>query len=638
MKLFKYIAILLCFLFLKIETVFAFQQPIISTNKEYLKVVLPLKKKFFQHHISKIDNPQKIRQQIDACYNWGLKNENVSQQIIAKILLARFFESQKNEIEVIVLVNELLKNEHFLKEKHAYFALKSLRFAYKKTEQYNLLLELYDVYYKHLTAFKIPSRNSSKLRRIANAHYRLQNYKVALKYFKESEAGWLKEENYYLQSGANNDMGLCFLNMNQLDSAKYYFNKSLEILEKEPTEKIYFEKIVKANLASILVKKKQYKKALPFLLTEIKNSKGIETSTTVKGYYKIANVYYLTNKSGMALKYIDSALNSYPNYHDKKLKQKTLFLKAKALLKAGKIKQADKAFEISNNFNDSIRKEELSKNYLLATVKHETKKRELELLESKQKIALDKVTKNYQKLGLFILALALIGVFFVLRKLIKDKKRITNQKLKAEKISKEKEVLLKEVHHRVKNNLQVISSILELQSLKHNNDELTKSLQVGQNRIQTMSLIHQQLYKSDNIKEINFKEYVQTLITYIKAVNAEVICSVQFNLSLDTYTFPVTTATPLGLIVNELITNSYKHAFVDRLEGVIDVKLVKNKEHSFTLTVADNGIGLTQKIEKANSLGLKLVQILSKQLEGEMNYSVGNGTRFTINFKDNIAV
>lgn len=612
-----------------------FQRITISSEKEFQEAIQPLKEKLFIHSIAKIDNPNFTKKLIKELHNYAVRKSDSKKQIITDILLSRFYESQDDAIQVIVTVNKLLNQNAFYEEENAYKAMQSQIWAYNKTEQYNLLLDIYEQYYNHLKKFGIPSREASKFRRIANAHYKLLNYPAALKYFKEAEKSWESLNDVYMQSGANNDIGLCFLKMNKLDSARFYFNKTLNIIKEDYPN---FKQIVNANLASILVKEAKYDDAIPFYKKELvaaRKTKDIATKT--QAYYKLANVYYLKHQQKIALKYIDSATAMFANYNNKNLKKELLFLKAKSLLKDNKVKKADSAYRVAERFKDSLEKERLAKEYLLATVKYETKKRELELLESQQKNKLFKIEKSYQKTGIFILVICLIASFFILQKVIKDKKRIAKERNKAEKISYEKEVLLQEVHHRVKNNLQVISSILELQSLQYDDEKFIESFQVGQNRIQAMSLIHQQLYSNDNLKDINFKEYVSNLIAYIKTANENKNKKIKFNLKLKDFTFPINTAVPLGLILNELISNAYKHAFVDKKEGEISIEVKRKSDNLFQLIIADNGVGI-QKKKTSNTLGLKLVEILSAQIGGTSKYEIAEGTTFYVDFKNNTAV
>ncbi len=200
----------------------------------------------------------------------------------------------------------------------------------------------------------------------------------------------------------------------------------------------------------------------------------------------------------------------------------------------------------------------------------------------------------------------------------------------------EKETLLKEIHHRVKNNLQVVSSLLNLQSYSLNDKYALAAIKEGQGRIKTMALLHQKLYQnSHNISEINFKDYLTQLISMVaSAYNNK--SKVEVNVSVENIFFDIDTAVPLGLIANELATNAFKYAFEDG--GDFFIGIVQSGNEEYVMEIRDNGKGLPANIEmeKVNTLGLRLVNILSKQLKGKVNYSYDNGSKFVISFIDTL--
>ncbi|MDY6782792.1 MAG: PAS domain S-box protein [Cyanobacteriota bacterium] len=197
----------------------------------------------------------------------------------------------------------------------------------------------------------------------------------------------------------------------------------------------------------------------------------------------------------------------------------------------------------------------------------------------------------------------------------------------------EKEILLKEIHHRVKNNLQVICSLLNLQMRSIKNQTVLSKFQDSQNRIRTMALIHEKLYQSQNFSKISFSEYIRDLIdnlfqTYIvKASNVKLI----FELN-DCFFLDIDTAIPCGLIVNELISNSLKYAFPGNKKGKIRIQTHSNEENNLVLAIGDNGKGIPPEIDPltANSLGLKLVRNLTNQLRGELEIKRDCGTHFKL--------
>lgn len=198
---------------------------------------------------------------------------------------------------------------------------------------------------------------------------------------------------------------------------------------------------------------------------------------------------------------------------------------------------------------------------------------------------------------------------------------------------KEKETLLKEIHHRVKNNLQVISSLLSLQS-DYIKDTRTKELfEESTHRIKTMALIHERLYQSENLAQIDYSEYISELTNYLLRTYRDKARFVQLNLQLDKVYLPVDYAIPCGLIINELVSNSLKYAIVDEKPMNLNVSF-KVSGQLCTLIIADDGAGIPEHIDFGNttSLGLQLVYDLSCQLEGEIKLVRGNGTEFIITF------
>lgn len=208
---------------------------------------------------------------------------------------------------------------------------------------------------------------------------------------------------------------------------------------------------------------------------------------------------------------------------------------------------------------------------------------------------------------------------------------ITRAKNEIKASLEEKELLLQEVHHRVKNNLQIISSLLNLQSgyIKDENDlELFKD---SQSRVKSMAFIHEQIYQSSNFNSIEFSNYINNLVTYLIHYYAANLNSIKID--VDDLKMDLNTSIPCGLIVNELVTNSLKHAFRGD-GGEIYISLHSPVDDQYTLIVADNGIGLPGEvsIENPKTLGLQLVNGLVSQLDGTLKVERNNGTRFEITF------
>lgn len=213
-----------------------------------------------------------------------------------------------------------------------------------------------------------------------------------------------------------------------------------------------------------------------------------------------------------------------------------------------------------------------------------------------------------------------------------SERKIAETQLKA--TLQEKELLLREIHHRVKNNMQILSSLLNLQIQHEDLDDTIAVLKESQGRVKSMAMVHEKLYQSDNFSNINLKEYLINLVSdifYSYGIKNE---SISFVLDLDDINIGIDTAIPLGLIINELVTNSVKYAFSNG-EGTLTIKL-KSLPEQMELTVADDGIGLPKNIviENTKTLGLQLVNSLVGQLDGQMELNRNTGTEFKIIFKE----
>ncbi len=200
----------------------------------------------------------------------------------------------------------------------------------------------------------------------------------------------------------------------------------------------------------------------------------------------------------------------------------------------------------------------------------------------------------------------------------------------------EKEILLKEIYHRVKNNLLVVSSMFELQANCVEDPEIATIFQHSQDRLHSMALVHEQLYRSQNLTELDLGQYIVALIDKLSGSYDISEQGINFLLDTDTIYVNIETAHSCGLIINELAANALEHAFRDRQSGNIWLGLQRDENSQIILQVKDDGVGFPEDFDfiNADSLGLKLVRILTRQIEGEMKISTNNGTCFTITFSE----
>lgn len=277
-----------------------------------------------------------------------------------------------------------------------------------------------------------------------------------------------------------------------------------------------------------------------------------------------------------------------------------------------------------------IYSEDLSNSLANYKTEQAVKKKELEILREKEQ------TKLYSIIAILAIILFIISLL-VIRKIKKQSKLLSEKNKLIHKTLKEKELLVKEVHHRVKNNFQIVSSLLELQSRGIEDERALELANEGKNRVKSMALIHQKLYQNET-GLVDFDEYIQLLTKELSALYASKNI-IETKISSENIKLDVDTAIPLGLIINEIITNSYKYAFKNDKENSLLISIEKANNDNYKLVIEDNGPGLANNfdIKKAKSLGLRLVNRLVKQLHGTLNQTNTKGAKFEIYFKDTSA-
>ncbi|MAU72250.1 MAG: histidine kinase [Pseudozobellia sp.] len=228
------------------------------------------------------------------------------------------------------------------------------------------------------------------------------------------------------------------------------------------------------------------------------------------------------------------------------------------------------------------------------------------------------------------------GVFG--RDILKAHQTMSDSKGKIENRILEKERLLRTVHHRVKNNLQTVSSLLNLQAKNSTNETIKDLVMSSQNRVNAMAMIHEMLYLRDNLSKIEFKSYIKELSEYLIKSTHKENKNVVINIDIPDLRLGIDTAIPLGLLINEAVTNSLKYGFVENIKGKIDIKLEKDDSNkTYHLSISDNGVGFPRDIElrTSTSLGLKLIHNLARQLKGSVKRDLSKkGTSYNVRFRE----
>ncbi|MGA0557489.1 histidine kinase dimerization/phosphoacceptor domain -containing protein [Larkinella sp. VNQ87] len=305
-------------------------------------------------------------------------------------------------------------------------------------------------------------------------------------------------------------------------------------------------------------------------------------------------------------------------------------------------------------FKDSVLTETKNKEIAKIQIAYETEKKDkrlkvneknIQLLTSKN--AAQQATQNFAITGAVLLML-LLGLTYNRYRLkqrtnrqLEAKQRLIDQKNQSlqqvlsekEQLLEEREWMLKEIHHRVKNNLQVISSMLNSQFDFLNDPTALSAIRESQNRVQVMALIHQKLYMSDNLGQINMNEYVHEIVDYL-IESFDRFQTIHPQITVPDVHFDVSLATPLGLIINEAVTNSLKYAFPENRPGTVAVRLSCGEEQRYQLIISDDGVGLPAGFDatRSNTLGLTMIRGLSKQIRGTLDITQCNGLEISLQF------
>ena len=266
-------------------------------------------------------------------------------------------------------------------------------------------------------------------------------------------------------------------------------------------------------------------------------------------------------------------------------------------------------------------------------------------LVSEQKAANEKFRSDLQResertnlvlISLVFILLGFAGVVYAYLKSIKNQRLIAQQKHMIENSLKEKDSLLKEIHHRVKNNLQMVSSLLSLQTKNTRSKAAIVALEEGKSRVKAMALIHQKLYQNEDLSVIEMQGYIESLINSVQSVYKKGGHNITITIDAEGTELDIDRAIPFGLILNELVSNSFKYAFPENDEhGKIYIHLRKNGDQGY-FEYTDNGVGLPEDTdERANSsMGIRLMNRLVNQLQSKLNVDKsGEGVRFWFNFK-----
>lgn len=428
-----------------------------------------------------------------------------------------------------------------------------------------------------------------------------------------------------------------YMEIEDYSAALYTSKKALKICNQVQNLKLI--SFNNSSIGIIYYRLKNYKMAIQTLRNLLKIN--TDQNSRLRSYQYLGKCYYELKKYKTALAYQKKIIDEFTKQND--LKDKVEYFNiydeiAETHFALGEYKKAYQFLEISKIKNINFLNEQNNQEVSELLIKYDTNEKQMKLSKTQFALKTQKLENDTAKLYNFLLLLivfiiTLVVIFFVR---INSLKRFENIKLllvqnKLIKTLEDKEILLKEVHHRVKNNLQLIGSLFSLQThYKKLNYAEFSFVKAMHSRIDAMALVHQNLYEGSDLEHVDTKTYLSNLISNIQKISQTDMQDIAVHQDIVSVNLPMNTAVSLGLIVNELMTNAFKYAFCNQSKGNIYIILTKVNA-KLKLEVFDNGLGFDT-TKTTQSLGLKLVELLSKQIQGKTWVKSKNGSKFTMIF------
>ncbi|NNC62138.1 MAG: tetratricopeptide repeat protein [Flavobacteriaceae bacterium] len=529
-----------------------------------------------------------------------------------------------------------------------------------------LLLNLLDANYSRLELYdkQVEIRKQKRELGLKNnisfydIYSNLGLHRQAMKDYIMENKNTIEENDYYGLANYHNSIGNFLLldkttstALTNFSKAKGYIEVYLNDMSSVKTESEIIngnllKGIIDGNIGKCYVQMGQFDKAIPYLETSIstieENNIGRTSSEVNENVLALAECHLRMDRLKIAKDYLDIELELtktsqiikknrlFAAYYDRTgdFENQALYLKKNVRIRdslevnESSIKRQQIAAIISEeNLEDSRRMINLQK---------------LEMEQTRSDMAAMDERTNLVFISLIFTLLGFAGLVFAYLKSIKNQRLIAEQKHIIENALVEKDSLLKEIHHRVKNNLQMVSSLLSLQTKNTRSKAAIEALEEGKSRVKAMALIHQKLYQNDDLSVIEMQGYIESLVNSVQSVFKKGGHNINITIDAEGVELDIDRAIPFGLILNELVSNSFKYAFPeDKNNGKIYIHLRKNGDQGF-FEYTDNGIGLPDDTDERtnSSMGIRLMNRLVNQLQSTLNIDkTTEGVRFWFNFK-----
>lgn len=527
---------------------------------------------------------------------------------VAHTQMGSYKEGLENSLNAVRLVEKYNDTSLLAAEIYNYVAL-----TYNQLRDIEKSNEYLQKAYKISNRYDVSELNSMILINIIQTFRQLKKNKQAVDYLKEMEKDIDKMDESSRIMLMSRALSI-YTEMSDFKAAEKYYNEAIaKVGIKESS--FNWSEILYSPIIKYLIKTEQYDKARIYVAEYKKLS---EKSKDKKKLQEVHGMLF--HLDSIESKFV-SALHEYrlqEAYKDSLFRQE----------KNKQISELQIKFETEKKDKDILLKEQ--QNSLL--------RKQGELQESKLSKA--NLMKNIGFGSMFLFLIIIILLFLGYRRkqrmnrILESKQvEINQQNSILQKLLVDKEWLLKEIHHRVKNNLHMVISLLNVQSYHLKDPAAMDALRESQNRIQSMSLIHKKLYQSESLMSIDMRVYILELVEYFQST-FDMGQSIQFSLDLDPIELDTAQAVPLGLILNEAITNSIKHAFIDKEKGLISLSFKQLDEHCLRMIISDNGVGIPRDFDKLDfkSLGMKLIKGFCSDINAKLSIKNEKGLVIIIEF------
>jgi two-component sensor histidine kinase len=559
---------------------------------------------------------------------WATSRKQIKITSRLQFYLSQVYHSQKLFSKSIPLQEKLLESKQYLYPNQVQKTLARLEKAYVQTNNLHKALAI---------------RKQRLKMGLSNSFYELYTdfelYDLALKEFLAFEkiTPTTKMVDQYKHYRI---IGNLYFELGKIDSARKYYsiglnlsNQQLQNSSDNTPKNIHLSgrASLMGSLGRCFLAEGDYPKAIQYLLLDIEQSEDDKLNMIFKMIH-LTNAYIANKDVINAKKFARRIDQLLKDKEDKRMRLRATEMKSNYFTL---IKRLDSALYYTKQYN--ILKEEqneiIRKNQAILLLSNlEAEDRRKDLVITKAKLEKERSDKKAQQILLWGSVIVIIMAIISLIILMISNSEKSRSKELIEKKNKENELLLKELHHRVKNNLQIIYSLINLQKRRIDSPALHQSLSMVQNRIKTMSLVHQNLHENENFKEVNLEAYIKTIADYLKLLylNEDKEITIQFTVE-SSIQIIMDRAITIGLLINEIVSNSMKYAFKGRAEGLITID-VQKLHNGYQMSISDNGIGFSNELANSKSLGLYLIENLVKQLQGRYDLESHHGTTYIIYF------